>query len=47
MQLDTEQVVLKEHPIGVAASEAPRPTITYSRTVSKMLYWFRNLNKCT
>ena len=35
MQLDSEQVVLGERPIEVAASEAPRPTITYSRTVSK------------
>ena len=35
MQLYSEQVVLEEHPIRVAASEAPRPTITYSRTVSK------------
>ena len=35
MQLDSEQVVLEEHPIRVVVSEAPRPTITYSRTVSK------------
>ena len=35
MQLDSEQVVLEEHPIGAAVSEAPRHTITYSRTVSK------------
>ena len=35
MQLDSEQVVLEEHPIRVIVSEAPGPTITYSRTVSK------------
>ena len=35
MQLDSEQVVLQEHPIRVVVSEAPWPTITYSRTVSK------------
>ena len=35
MQLDSEQVVLEEHPIRFNVSEAPRPTITYSRTVSK------------
>ena len=35
MQLDSEQVMLEEHLIRVAVSEAPRPTITYSRTVSK------------
>ena len=35
MQLDSEQMMLEEHPIGVIISEAPRPTITYSRTVSK------------
>ena len=35
MQLDSEQVVLEEHPIRVAVSEALGPTITYSRTVSK------------
>ena len=35
MQLDSEQVVLEEHPIRVVVSEAPRPTITYSCTVSK------------
>ena len=35
MQLDSEQVVLEEHPIRVAVSEAPQPTITYSRIVSK------------
>ena len=35
MHLDSEQVVLEEHPIRVDVSEAPRPTITYSRMVSK------------
>ena len=35
MQLDSEQVVLEEHPIRVAVSEAPRPTIIYSRKISK------------
>ena len=35
MHLDSEQVVLEEHPIKVVVSEAPRPTITYSCTVSK------------
>ena len=35
MQLDSEKVVIEEHPIGVAASEAPGPTITYSCTVSR------------
>ena len=35
MQLDSEQVVLEEHPIRVTISEAPWPTITYSRRVSK------------
>ena len=35
MQLDSEQVVLEEHPIKVTISEATWPTITYSRTVSK------------
>ena len=33
--LCTEKVVLEKHPIRVIVSEAPRPTITYSRTVSK------------
>ena len=27
--------MLEEHPIEVVASEAPRPTITYLRTISK------------
>ena len=35
MQLDNEQVVLGENLIRVVVSEAPRPTITYSRIVSK------------
>ena len=35
MQLDSEQLVLEEHPIRVAISEAPWPTITYSHTISK------------
>ena len=39
MWLDSEQVVLEEHPIGDAASETqsltPRPTITYSHIISK------------
>ena len=35
MQLDSEQVVLEEHPIRVSISDALGPTITYSRTVSK------------
>ena len=47
MCLDTKKVVLEEHPIGVAASEAPRPTITYSRTVSKNVILLWNLNKYT
>ena len=47
MQLDSEKVVLEEHPIKVAASEAPRPTITYSRIVSKIFILVWNLNKCT
>ena len=47
MQLDSEQVVLEEHPVRVVVSEAPRPTITYSRTVSKNDVWIWNLNKCT
>ena len=34
MHPDSEQVVQEEHPIRVVVSEAPRPTITYSRTVS-------------
>ena len=47
MQLDSEQVVLEEHPIRVVVSEAPRPTITYSHTVSKNVILVCNLNKCT
>ena len=35
MQLDSEQVVQEERPIRDAVSEAPRPVITYSRTVSR------------
>ena len=35
MHLDSEQVVLEEFPIRVDVSEAPRPNITYSHTVSK------------
>ena len=35
MHLDSMQVVLEENPIRVTVSEAPRPTITYSCTVSK------------
>ena len=35
MQLDSEQVVLEEHPIRVIVSEAPGPTITYSHIVNK------------
>ena len=35
LQLDSEKVVLEEHPIMVVVSEALWPTITYSRTVSK------------
>ena len=47
MQLDSEQVVLEEHPIRAAVSEAPRPTITYSCTISKNFILVSNLNKCT
>ena len=47
MQLDSEQVVLEEHSIRVVVSEAPQPTITYSRTVSKNVILVWNLNKCT
>ena len=35
MHPDSEQVVQEEHPIRVVVSEAPWPTISYSRTVSK------------
>ena len=35
IQLDSEQVVLEEDRIRVVVSEASRPTITYSCTVSK------------
>ena len=47
MQLDSEQVVLEEHPIGVIVSEAPRPTITYSRIVSNIFILVCNFSKCT
>ena len=35
MQPDSEQVVQEEHPNRITFSEAPRPVITYSRTVSR------------
>ena len=47
MHLDSEQVVLEEHPIGVIVSEVPQPTITYSHTVSKNVILVWNLKKCT
>ena len=58
MQEPIDTVVLEEHqsevvvnpplpPIRVVVSEAPRPTITYSRTVSKNVKLVWNLNKCT
>ena len=47
MHLDSEQVVLKEHPIKVATTEPPRRTITYSCIVSKNVILVWNLNKCT
>ena len=47
MQLDSEQVVLEEHPIRVTVSEAPGFVITYSRTVTRnVIFLWRNLNKC-
>ena len=46
MQTDIEQVVQEEHPIRVAVSEAPRPQITYSRTVSRnVIFGFKEFEQ--